>query len=155
MLFDSRRRQRIRPLQKIRVDVYIIGKSSALRIRCDVCKPVFEICPIAYSVFVETWLPDFSSKLLTHTMRKPSFDALRATLNGLLCGGCQQHVNVLRHDYESMQQIASLIAVMKKSFEQQVGIYDSHKKSPTLIRHRCNGVGWHEQWKLRTAYLRA
>jgi prolyl-tRNA editing enzyme YbaK/EbsC (Cys-tRNA(Pro) deacylase) len=63
-----------------------IGETPAFGIGRNVCKLISEILTVADAVFVESGLPDFSSILSPHLMRKPALDTLGATFNGLVYG---------------------------------------------------------------------
>lgn len=73
-----------------------------LRIRRNVAKLPSKVPSVANPMLVETRLPNFPGKLRTNLMGKPAFDALSASLNRLVERRSQQHVQMLRHDYEPM-----------------------------------------------------
>jgi hypothetical protein len=102
---------RVHPLGEAGVDMRTVHKMPLFWIRGNVSKLEHEIHCVANSVLVETLLPDFPAKLLSHCVRKPTLNALGTPLDCLTERRGQQHVQVLRHYGEAMQTIAPLIAV--------------------------------------------
>jgi hypothetical protein len=76
---------RVEPVDKSRAYKIPIDQPPLLRIRSNIIhKLSSKILPAANPMFMESDLPDFAMKLCPHLMRKPAFDALCATLNGLV-----------------------------------------------------------------------
>jgi len=77
------------------------------------------ILRIPDSVIGKTRLPDVYLFLLAKPVGKPSLDELNGTLQRNRRRRRQQSVNVVRHDDEFMQQIFSLLAIVKHRVNQQ------------------------------------
>jgi hypothetical protein len=93
-----------------------IDEAPLLRVRCNVAKLSLKIVSIADPMLVKARLPDLSGELFANLMRKASFYALRAPLNGLPVRRRQQNVQVFRHHHEPMQQVPPLIPIMEQRF---------------------------------------
>jgi len=143
---------RVEPVHEARVNKWIINEPPPYRVGRNVFELPAIILGVANSMLVETGLPNFSGKLRSHFMRKPTLDALGATLDSLSRGRCQQDVQMFRHNSEAMQLIASLIPIVEKSFDQQFGIRGPDEQSAPLVCRSRERIGFHG-W-LRKAYLR-
>ncbi len=107
----------VEPVQESCVNKQIIIEPPPYRIGRDVFELPAIILGVANSVLMEAGLPDFSGKLHSQFMRKPTLDALGATLDSLSRGRCQQDVQMFRHNGEAMQLIASLIPIVEERFD--------------------------------------
>jgi hypothetical protein len=94
-------------------------------------------------MLVKARLPDLSGKLLSNLMGKPALDALGAALDRLVERRSQQHMQMLWHDDEPMQLVASLIPIVEERLYQQFGIFRPHEQGMPLIRRSGEGVGFH------------
>jgi hypothetical protein len=74
----------VEPVKKPRVHKWIIDQAPLARIRRDIRKLPPKIFSVSNSVLMKSGLPDFPTILCTCLMRKPTLDALRTTLNGLV-----------------------------------------------------------------------
>ena len=133
----------VEPVVKSRVYKTPADQTPLLRIRCNVPELSPKILPVANAMFVESNLPDFAMILRPHLMRKPAFDALCATLNGLALRRSEQDVDMIRHDNEPMQCVSPLIPIVKERFDQQVGICRYHEQSASLESRSCERIGFH------------
>jgi len=105
-----------------------IHKTTLLRIRRNIPKLSSKIQSIPNPMLMESHLPDFAVILHPHLMRKPAFDALGTTLDGLVWSRGKQSMKMLRHDYEAMQVIPPLIPIVKQSLDQQLSICRSNEE---------------------------
>jgi hypothetical protein len=145
-------RQRVNPIQKLRMHESPIDETALSRIRSNIPKLPPKILTVANPMLVEAGLPDFPGKLLPHFMRKAALDALSATLNGLVRCRRQQNMQMFRHHNEPMQLIPPLIPIVEESLHQQFRICRSNEERAPLVRCSGERIGFHG--RLRKAYLR-
>jgi hypothetical protein len=65
-------------------------------------------------------LPEVALEVVADGEGKAAFDELDATLDGLTRRGCQQDVEMVRHDDEAMECEAGLIAVPKQRVDHEL-----------------------------------
>jgi hypothetical protein len=148
-------RHRIKPIQKTRMNKRIVSEMSPLWVGRYVIELVLKVIMIADSMRMESWLPNFSGKLRPHLMGKSTLDALSATLNGLIEGRTQQHMQMIGHDGESVHLVALLVAIVKQRIKQKFGICGSHEKSASLVGRRCERVSVHRCVEKHTSEAKA
>jgi len=134
---------RIQPLQKPRVHRTPIHQPALPRIRRNITKLSPKILSVANPMLMKSNLPDFAVKLRPHLMRKSAFDALRASLNGLVFRRTQKQMQMFRHRNEPVQGVSPLIPIMKQGLDQQLGICRSNKERTPLVGRSRERVGFH------------
>jgi len=122
------RGHRVEVANKTRVYKTPIHETPLLRIRRNIAKLSPKILAVANPMLMESHLPNFAMELRPHLMRESALDALCAPLNRLVRRRSKQNVQMLRHHNEAMQLVASLIPVVEKRLDQQLGIYRSNKE---------------------------
>jgi len=80
---------------------------------------LFIIVEIPHPMIAETSLPDQTA---AEPKRKSSLDKLHGALKRNFRRGRQKHVDVVGHNDEFMQKKFSLVAIMRKRFDQKIGI---------------------------------
>jgi hypothetical protein len=76
-----------------------------------------EVGCVADSMGVVAGLPDFAFELFSYCVGVSAFDALNASLKGLILGWSYQDMNVLRHDCEAMERVTGLFSIMKEGLD--------------------------------------
>jgi hypothetical protein len=136
-------RLRIKPIEISGVNVLVLVQAAANRI----CRYVFKLSPkigrIPNPVFVKALLPDLACELGSDFERETALNALGASFDGLIRSRRQQDVEVFRHHGKSMQFVSSLIAVMKKHLNKELGICGSKKQCAPLICSGGESIGRH------------
>jgi hypothetical protein len=81
----------------------------------DVGKVMIVIGGVGDAVFVVSLLPDFESGL--ETEREAALDELNGLLKRDLCGGCDEEVQVVRHDDKGVEEVARFGAVLREEVQ--------------------------------------
>ena len=93
-------------------------QAAALGIVGDVGKLILEVGCVADSMSVVAGLPDFAFELFSDGVRVSAFDALCASLKGLVFSWSYQDVDVFGHDGEAVQKITALVSVMEQGINE-------------------------------------
>jgi hypothetical protein len=80
----------------------------------DVSKLILIVACVRKAVRMVSVLPEVALEVVADGEGKAALDELDATLDGLIRGGCQQGVEMVRHDDEGVECEAGLIAVPKQ-----------------------------------------
>jgi len=70
-----------------------------------------------------------------------SFDELHNAFEREIFGGCEEHVEVIGHDHEIVQEIVVLGAVMENGVDEESGGGFASKESLALMGDRCDEEG--------------
>ena len=123
------------------VDPGVVFKVAAGGILGDVAQLVLVVFGVADAVLMEARLPDAAWKFLRKSMGEAAFDALGATFDGLIYGGSQEDVDMFRHDCETVQVVAALVAVAQEGVKDQAGIESGLEQGSALRSNSGNAVG--------------
>jgi hypothetical protein len=88
------------------------------------------------AVCVVSILPDFAAKLIAHGERETALDELNAAFDSLVRSGCDEYVDVIRHDDEAVEREAGLIAVTEEGVHHEIRVGGTLEDSVTLV---CGG----------------
>jgi hypothetical protein len=119
------------------------------RVLVDVILMVNEILGVANAVIGKTSLPNFplTAKDFSQGAGISAFDELDGVLDRDVIGRSQQKMNMLRHQNEGVQLIASSATVAVHCFEKESGVAFDHKKSPALPGRKGYEIssGWGDE----------
>jgi hypothetical protein len=95
---------------------------------------VQKILLVADAVVPEAALPYFSlpSDFRAKRMRISAFNKLDGTLKRYVGGRCEQEMNVLGHEDERMQLVATVAAISINSFQEKSNVGFHNEESPPL-----------------------
>ena len=96
------------------VDVWIVFVLLTGRIICDVNELILEVIVVPNSVFVVSTVPDFSGCLLTCSEGVAALDVLNALCCRFVYDGCNQNVDVIGHDDETVQFKALSVPLLEE-----------------------------------------
>ena len=100
-----------------------------------------EVLDVANAVFVTTRVPDLAGELIANGKGIASFDELDAARGALVDGWRDEDVNVVRHDDESVEGKAALVAIAEESLNHQLGVRGALEQALTLMGEDSDGVG--------------
>jgi hypothetical protein len=102
------------------VDVGVVGAVFSGWIIGDVSKLTLIVACVSEAMCMISVLPDVALEVVADGEGKAALDKLDATLDGLIRGGCQQGVEMVRHDDEGVECEAGLIAVPKQRVDHEL-----------------------------------
>ncbi len=103
----------------LRVNVGVVGVAFSDRVVGDVSKLILIVGCVREAVRMVSVLPEVALEVVADGEGKAAFDELHATLDGLIREGCQQGVEMVRHDDEAVECEAGLITVPKKCVDHE------------------------------------
>ena len=77
---------------------------------------------VADAVFVVAGVPDFSGRLVAGCERVAAFDELDGVGCGLIHCWRQENVDVVGHDYESVEEEFALVAIAEKGGDEEIRV---------------------------------
>jgi hypothetical protein len=95
------------------VDVGVGGVVFSSWVVGDVSKLILIVACVSEAVRMVSVLPRVALEVVADGEGKAALDELDATLDGLIRGGCQQGVEMVRHDDEGVECEAGLITIPK------------------------------------------
>ena len=113
----------------MRIVFWLRHKAGTNRVRLDVSHAILKLLGRIYLRRVIATLPYISFAL--QLKREAPFDELHRFLKRYVLSGCQQQVNVIRHDHECVQGEAFLNAVSLQEIEHSSCVLLDLKKAAT------------------------
>ena len=108
----------------------------------DVSKLILIVACVNEAVRMVSVWPEVALEVVADGEGKAALDELDATLDGLIRGGCQQGVEMVRHDDEGMECEAGLIAVPKQRVDHELRGCSALEDAVALICDDSDGEGF-------------
>jgi hypothetical protein len=124
------------------VDVGIVWIVFASRVICDVEELVLVVSCVGDAMGVIAALPDLAFDLVADGEGEATFNELDAAFDGLVRGGCDERVDVVRHDDEAVKCETGLIAVTEERVHHEIRVCGALKDAVTLIGDGRDGEGF-------------
>jgi hypothetical protein len=124
------------------VDVGVVGVVFSGWVVADVSKLILIVACVSEAMCMISVLPDVTLEVAADGERKAALDELDATLDGLIKGGCQQGVKMVRHDDEGMECEAGLIAVPKQRVDHELRGCSALEDAVALMCDDSDGEGF-------------
>jgi hypothetical protein len=124
--------------RRIRIHLRPLHQARADRIHANVRSMPFVVMLVANPMVREALLPYESSLCLTEPERKPAFDQLQRAFKRNFRSGREEKVQMIGHDYELMQDIPHLLAIMEQHVHHQFGRLSMAEQGCALPGHSCN-----------------
>jgi hypothetical protein len=121
------------------VDVWVVGVVFSGWVVGDVSKLILIVDCVGEAVRMISVLPEVALEVVADGEGKAAFDELDATLDGLIRGGCQHGVEMIRHDDEAVEREAGLIAVSKKRVDHELRGCSALEDAASLMCDNSDG----------------
>jgi hypothetical protein len=102
------------------VDVWVVRIVFSGGVVGDVSKLILIVVCVGEAVRMVSVLPEIALEVVADGEGKTAFDELDATLDGLIRGGCQEGVEMVRHDDDGVECEAGLITVSKQRVDHEL-----------------------------------
>lgn len=123
------------------VNVGIVGVVLLDRVVGDILLLGFEVVFVTDAVLVISGVPDFSWKLIADCEGISALYELDAASRAHVDRGCDQYVEVVRHDGERVERESAPIAVAEESGDHELGVRGALEDSVALVGEDSDGVG--------------
>src|SRR5258705_100067 len=108
----------------------------------DVSKLILIVACVSEAVRMVSVLPEVALEVVADGEGKAALDELDATLDGLIRGGCQQGVEMVRHDDEGVECEAGLITVPKQRVDHELRGCSALEDAVALMCADSDGEGF-------------
>src|SRR5258708_9210231 len=108
----------------------------------DVSKLILIVACVRKAVPMVSVLPEVALEVVADGEGKAALDELDATLDGLIRGGCQQGVEMVRHDDEGVECEAGLITVPKQRVDHELRGCSALEDAVALMCDDRDGEGF-------------